>query len=270
MDIFGDMKRHELSAICTDMPDDEFEELCADVKKRGLVHPIIVFENQILDGWHRYRACLRTHSQPKFLPMPGKDPVDFVISTNIHRRNLSGAQRGIIVTLLHNWKSKGRPLKNEPAQSNAQMAKQAGVSERTIKQAKKAVQENYAQDILTGERTLYPQNTKKTRNETHARQNAKHQVTINDLREENKLLRETAEAREIELQRLADLVAGYQAESAMTETEHQNSLMGYAEQSRALENQISDLKRSLHNAEGRADYYLSILKQNGIEPQPQF
>ena len=49
--------RHYLSAIFPDMNDEEFAELVTDIEKNGCINPVQVVGSQIVDGWHRYRAC---------------------------------------------------------------------------------------------------------------------------------------------------------------------------------------------------------------------
>lgn len=77
------------------MPDDEFEAFCADIGKRGQRAPIIIFEDKILDGWHRYRACTRLGITPKTEVYDGDDPSGLVIALNVLRRKLGATQRAL-------------------------------------------------------------------------------------------------------------------------------------------------------------------------------
>lgn len=83
------------------MTDDEFKAFCEDVKERGILMPIWLYENKVLDGWHRYRAAKLTGSRPDFKEYTGKDPAGFVASCNIHRRKLSSLQRALVGARLH-------------------------------------------------------------------------------------------------------------------------------------------------------------------------
>lgn len=54
----GTLDRHELSAFFRDMPDEDYQSLLESVSKYGFVDNVIrLYEGQILDGWHRYRAA---------------------------------------------------------------------------------------------------------------------------------------------------------------------------------------------------------------------
>ena len=50
------LKQHPLSAVFPAMTDAVFAEFRADIAQNGLREPITIFEKQVLEGWHRYRA----------------------------------------------------------------------------------------------------------------------------------------------------------------------------------------------------------------------
>lgn len=77
------------------MPDEEFDAFCADLKKRGQRHPIIMFEDKILDGWHRYRGCKKEGLTPVMEEYKGDDPAGLVIALNVLRRKLGSTQRAL-------------------------------------------------------------------------------------------------------------------------------------------------------------------------------
>jgi hypothetical protein len=79
------------------LPDAELRDLADDIKLRGLLHPIVVFRGQILDGRNRLAACDLAGVAPRFMEWSGSSsPVEWVISTNLHRRHLSASQRAVV------------------------------------------------------------------------------------------------------------------------------------------------------------------------------
>lgn len=85
---------HELADIFPLIADSEYAELVADIREHGLLEDIILFEDKIIDGRNRYRACLDAGVQPRFKEWTGNgSPVEFVFSMNFHRRHLSSSQR---------------------------------------------------------------------------------------------------------------------------------------------------------------------------------
>lgn len=77
------------------MPENEFAAFCEDIKKRGQRHKIIKFEDKVLDGMHRYRACLLAGLTPLFEEYTGDDAAGLVISLNVMRRKLGTTQRAL-------------------------------------------------------------------------------------------------------------------------------------------------------------------------------
>src|SRR5262249_53547274 len=113
------LRFHPLADIFPLMEGAEFDELVADIKAHGLREPITIFEDKILDGRNRYRACQAAGIEPTFTTYTGDDPVAYVISANIHRRHLTAEQKRDLIAEL---------IKAQPEKSNRQIAKATGVS----------------------------------------------------------------------------------------------------------------------------------------------
>ena len=105
------------------MKDDEFRDLVADIRKNGLLEPITMHAGKILDGRHRYRACLIAGVPLEFKNYTGNDAEGFVISANAHRRHLDQDTRRALITAVP---------KVAPAASNRQVAAQLRVDDKTI------------------------------------------------------------------------------------------------------------------------------------------
>ena len=82
-----------------------------DIRLNGQKVKIVTYKGQILDGRHRYEACLALNKDPATVPLPdGEDPRRYVISINAAKRDLSQSQRGMVAAKLTNTpKSGGRP-----------------------------------------------------------------------------------------------------------------------------------------------------------------
>lgn len=88
---------HPLADIFPLMEGGEFDELVADIKANGLREPIVIYDDQVLDGRNRYRACQALGIEAPTETYSGVDPAAFVISLNIHRRHLNPSQRALLV-----------------------------------------------------------------------------------------------------------------------------------------------------------------------------
>ncbi len=66
-------ERHEYSAIFPDMQPAEYTALRESIKASGQVHPIIVFQGQVLDGWQRYRVCQELGIEPAVKEFEGDE-----------------------------------------------------------------------------------------------------------------------------------------------------------------------------------------------------
>lgn len=134
-------KQHPLSSAFPAMAEDDFRALVDDIKKHGQRDPVALYEGFVIDGWHRYRACLEVGRACRFYNPEINDAVAFVRSKNQHRRHYMKSQQAAIEVALATWAEAHRPKKGEaasPFTTNKQMADRAGTTERTIQQAKRA------------------------------------------------------------------------------------------------------------------------------------
>lgn len=106
--------QHFLSAAFPPMSDEQFRALVDDIDLNGVRSPILLYEGKVIDGWHRYRACLELNvKKMRVADWDGEDPIGFVLSQNLHRRHLNPSQRSMIFAELTAWEKKvGRPSKS--------------------------------------------------------------------------------------------------------------------------------------------------------------
>lgn len=93
---------HPACLFFPEMEREEYDALKADIAKHGQLEPIVLDgENQIIDGRHRYKVCQELGIEPRKKRYSGSQSVlDFVVSTNLHRRHLTSGQRAILAAEL--------------------------------------------------------------------------------------------------------------------------------------------------------------------------
>ena len=93
-------KRYRFHPICLLFPrlgDQELQELAADIKLKGLLHPIVLYQGMILNGRNRYLACRIAGVKPRFVTWKGPgSPLETVVSDNLFRRHLTSSQRAVV------------------------------------------------------------------------------------------------------------------------------------------------------------------------------
>jgi ParB-like chromosome segregation protein Spo0J len=105
----------------------EFEALVEDIRERGIIVPIVLADGKIIDGRNRYLAAKKAGHQftaQDFRPAPpGADLQAFVISANIHRRQMNAKQKREFIAAR---------IEAMPEASNAAIAKLACVDPKTV------------------------------------------------------------------------------------------------------------------------------------------
>lgn len=140
---------HPLANIFPLMAGQEFDAFAADVKEHGLREAIWLYEDKIIDGRNRYRACVQEGIEPKFIAYIGSPEtvVPHVVSLNLHRRHLNKSQRAMVAiyieTFEHGQKKADMPI----GVSRSEAAAMFNVGERTVARAKH-VQERGTPDLI--------------------------------------------------------------------------------------------------------------------------
>lgn len=132
---------HPACALWPRPSEDEIWALAEDIKARGLINPLWLFDGSILDGKVRYEACQIAGIEPRFETYTGDDPVNFTISQNKIRRHQELAALTLIVAGLCKLPSHRPKLTCLNRQVNQEartdyLAKEAGVGRSNLVAAK--------------------------------------------------------------------------------------------------------------------------------------
>jgi hypothetical protein len=160
---------HPISEHFPMMGKEELGELADDIKTLGLRCPIVLYEGKILDGRNRYVACQMAGVEPTLVNYDGTDPLGYVFSLNLLRRNLSVSQRGMLVAKLASMRSGERtdithqPIRNSgevdilPMVSLKTAAALGNVSVDTVCCAKTILKKSpkKAAEVANGEKSIH-------------------------------------------------------------------------------------------------------------------
>ena len=90
-----DYENHEAADIFP-LDKQHIGELAKDIRKHGLLEPIELFKEKVLDGRRRLLACEQAGVEPDYCDVSIPDPVAYVLSKNLHRRHLTNSQRAMV------------------------------------------------------------------------------------------------------------------------------------------------------------------------------
>jgi hypothetical protein len=99
------MKYHPYSEIWPLLQGEDFNKFKADIAAHGLRDPILTYQDMILDGRNRERACLEMGVTPRYEKAPVESELaalEFVVSKNEHRRHLTTIERAFVAARLSN------------------------------------------------------------------------------------------------------------------------------------------------------------------------
>jgi ParB-like chromosome segregation protein Spo0J len=127
---------HALAKLFPRMDVAAFQELVADINRNGLLQPIMLYQERVLDGVHRQDACLEAGIEPRYEKFFGEDPIGYVLSVNLKRRHLSESQRAMIAAKIAALPKGSHPPKGGGGASSKQTARLLKTSARSIERAK--------------------------------------------------------------------------------------------------------------------------------------
>jgi ParB-like chromosome segregation protein Spo0J len=86
---------HEIATIFPSMSEVDLAHLRESIQKQGQLEEILVYEGKILDGRHRYEACLALDLEPRLREFQGtlQEAFSHSVALNLSRRHLTTVQR---------------------------------------------------------------------------------------------------------------------------------------------------------------------------------
>lgn len=84
------------------MHHDDYQSLKASLLRNGQLEPILIFEDRIIDGRHRFSACNELGIKPVFKQFGGnyEEAKSMAFSVNINRRHLTMGQKALVAAKL--------------------------------------------------------------------------------------------------------------------------------------------------------------------------
>lgn len=127
--------------------------LADDIACYGQHEPILLLEGMVLDGRNRQWACRHAGVKPVYADFTGADPLNFVLSKNLHRRHLTESQRAIVAASIVDWErgvnQNTAGTANLPTRA---AAAKLSISERAVSAARR-VRDHGAPELIDAIRT---------------------------------------------------------------------------------------------------------------------
>ena len=111
------MKFHDAANLFP-MEEETIGELAEDIRKNGQMIPIQLYHGDLLDGRRRWTACQQLGIEAKSIDVNPADPFGYVISLNLHRRQLTPSQKAMVAARYREYFDKAAKERQIAAQNN--------------------------------------------------------------------------------------------------------------------------------------------------------
>ncbi|MEV7955276.1 ParB N-terminal domain-containing protein [Streptomyces sp. NPDC088141] len=127
------------------LDEEDLKALADNVKNHGLLHPVVLDRSgQVIDGRNRLKACEIAGVDATFTTYEGDDPDGYVLSANIHRRNLTKGQMAMITAKACSLSEQSGRSPSE--RSSRSLSERLGISLGTVGKANVVLQ--HAPDLV--------------------------------------------------------------------------------------------------------------------------
>src|SRR5271166_588986 len=111
----------------------ELDALSLDIKKSGLLNPIIRCDGKILDGRNRILACRLADVEPRFRDITPAEALTFTMSQNCYRRHLKPVEESFAIHALETLAKQKTVVRGKVRQrAYKQLSKQRKTMDRSI------------------------------------------------------------------------------------------------------------------------------------------
>ncbi len=127
----------------------QYSRLLASIIAHGLIHPIVVWRGQVIDGLHRLKACVEAGVEPRYEVLDdAEDPFEYLGDENVPLRNMDQNEKAQTAYLMSQYSAPGRP--RTPEENSAYLrnitqgeaAKLIGVSTRLVSDVSRVLSED--------------------------------------------------------------------------------------------------------------------------------
>jgi hypothetical protein len=149
-EVLTELKIHPAADLFPMMAPDELAELASDIAENGQQEPIIVDGDILIDGRNRLAACKLVGIEPFFADLPrGRDPLGYIASANLMRRNLTKGQQAMAMAMIYPEPEKGgRGKKKKVEQSSTLFSEKRLQQARTVLHHSRSLAESVIKGIM--------------------------------------------------------------------------------------------------------------------------
>lgn len=145
----GLVESHPAAKVFPLMDEEGLTTLAEDIAAHGLLSPIELLDGKVIDGRNRQRACRIAGVEPKFkdVDLNGQMPIEYVLSKNLRRRQLSTVQLALLAfDLIPHYRERAEERQragraglsedqeDERGYTNEKVARIVGVGVKTVRQ----------------------------------------------------------------------------------------------------------------------------------------
>ena len=127
----------------------QYSRLLASIIAHGLIHPIVVWRGEIIDGLHRLRACLEAGVDPRYEVLDdAENPFEYLAGVNISHRDMDQNDKARLAYDMSQYSAPGRPRATDENSANLrnitqeEAAKLIGVSTRLVSDVSRVLSED--------------------------------------------------------------------------------------------------------------------------------